>query len=145
MPSHIVVGIDGSAESDAALAFAYQEARLRSRPLRVVCVWSASGVAYVGETFAPTADFFVEAEHHAEEVLRAALERLAPDPAVDIEAVSVEGQPAHELVEQARDAELLVVGSRGRGATASLLLGSVSQSLAHHTRCPLVIVPHSAD
>ena len=56
MPSHIVVGIDGSAESDAALAFAYQEARLRSRPLRVVCVWSASGVAYVGETFAPTAD-----------------------------------------------------------------------------------------
>jgi len=140
----IVVGIDGSPEGAAALEFAYEEARLRGLALRVVCVWSAAGAAYVGETFTPTADFFLEAEHHAEDVLRAALEQLEPDPAVVVEAVSVEGNPANELVEQARDAALLVVGSRGRGATASFVLGSVSQSVAHHTRCPLVIVPHAA-
>jgi len=140
----IVVGIDGSAESDAALRFAYEEARLRNSPVRAVCVWSASGAGYIGEAFTPTADFFLEAEHHAEEVLRDALERLAPDPSVTIEAISVAGHPSTELVAQARDAELLVVGSRGRGATASVLLGSVSQGVAHHARCPLVIVPHAA-
>jgi nucleotide-binding universal stress UspA family protein len=141
---HIVVGVDGSPESVAALQFAYDEARLRGRPLRVVCVWSAAGAAYVGEAFTPTADFFLEAEHHAEDVLRDALERLGPDPGVVVEAISVEGSPADELIEQAREAELLVVGSRGRGATKSLLLGSVSRSVAHHTRCPIVIVPHEA-
>ena len=98
----------------------------------------------MGEAFAPTTDAFLEAEHHAEEVLRTALERLSPDAAVTVEAVAVEGHPATVLVEQARDAELLVVGSRGRGAAKSLLLGSVSQSLAHQTPCPLVIVPDSA-
>ena len=144
MTKHIVVGVDGSAQSDAALRFAYEEARLRSSALRAVYVWSASGAAYVGETFTPTADVFVEAGHHAEAVLREALARLAPDPGVTVEAVSVEGDPAVELVEQARDAELLVVGSRGRGATASLVLGSVSQSVAHHAPCPLVIVPPAA-
>ena len=95
----------------------------------------------MGEAFAPTADVLLEAEHHAEEVLRAALARRAPDATVAIEALSVEGHPATVLVEQAREAEILVVGSRGRGAARSLLLGSVSQSLAHHAPCPLVIVP----
>jgi nucleotide-binding universal stress UspA family protein len=139
---HIVVGIDGSPESDAALRFAHEEARLRGASLRIVCAWAASDTAYIGEAFAPTVDVFLAAEHHAEEILRAALERLAPDPAVGVEAVSVEGHPATVLSEQSSGAELLVVGSRGRGATASLVLGSVSQGVAHHTRCPIVIVPH---
>ena len=95
----------------------------------------------MGEAFAPTTDGFLEAEYHAEEVLRAALAGLTPDATVTVEAVAVEGHPATVLVEQARDAALLVVGSRGRGAAKSLLLGSVSQSVAHRTPCPLVIVP----
>jgi nucleotide-binding universal stress UspA family protein len=138
---YCVVGIDGSPPSDAALRFALEEARLRGLLLRVVCAWEASAGAYVGEAFAPTADVFLEAEHHAEALLRSALERLAPDNTVQVELLSVEGHPATVLAEQAREAELLIVGSRGRSTATGLLLGSVSQSLAHHAPCPLVIVP----
>jgi nucleotide-binding universal stress UspA family protein len=145
MIPHIVVGVDGSPESDAALRFAYEEALLRGASLRIVCAWAPGDTAYIGEAFAPTVDGFLAAEHHAEEILRAALEGLAPDPAVGVEAISVEGQPAAVLSEQSNGAELLVVGSRGRGATASLVLGSVSQGVAHHARCPIVIVPHLED
>jgi nucleotide-binding universal stress UspA family protein len=138
----VVVGIDGSAEAEAALLFAAEEARLRSLPLRIVCAWEASAPTYVGEAFAPTADGLVEAQRHADEVLRTALERLAVEGTVETDALSIEGHPDAVLVEQARDAALLVVGSRGRGTAASLLLGSVSQRLAQHAPCPLVIVPH---
>jgi nucleotide-binding universal stress UspA family protein len=140
MTRFCVVGVDGSRESEAALRFALEEAALRSLSLRVVCAWEASAGAYVGEAFAPTADAFVEAEHHAEDVLRAALEHIS-NASVLVEALTIEGHPATVLVEQARGADLLVVGSRGRGAATTLLLGSVSQSLAHHAPCPLVIVP----
>jgi len=137
----VVVGIDGSSGADAALRFAAEEATQRGLPLRIVCAWEAAAATYVGEAFAPTADSFVEAEHHADEVLRIALERLADGPAIETEALAIEGHPATVLIEQARDAVLLVVGSRGRSTAASLLLGSVSQKLAHHAPCPLVIVP----
>ncbi len=141
MTRYCVVGIDGSPEGDAALRFGLEEARLRGILLRVVCAWEASAGSYVGEAFTPTADVYLEGEHHAEDVLRAALDRLAPGATVAVEAVAVEGHPASVLVEQARGAELLVVGSRGRGGATSLLLGSISQSVAHHAPCPVVIVP----
>lgn len=141
MTQAVVVGIDGSPEAETALHFAADEACRRGLTLRIVCAWEAPAATYVGETFAPTADGLLEAEHHADEVLRTALERLAVDPAIQTEALSIEGHPATVLIEQAQDAALLVVGSRGRGTAASLLLGSVSQKLAHHAPCPLVIVP----
>jgi nucleotide-binding universal stress UspA family protein len=137
----VVVGIDGSPGAETALHFAAEEAAQRGLPLRIVCAWEAPTGTYVGEAFAPTADAFLEAEHHADDVLRTALERLAVDSALETEALSVEGHPATVLIEQAQDAVLLVVGSRGRGTAASLLLGSVSQRLAHHAPCPVVIVP----
>jgi nucleotide-binding universal stress UspA family protein len=136
----IVVGVDGSAEADAALAFAVREARLRRLPLRVVCAWEPSASSYAGEAFAATPDAFVAAEQHAEEVVRAALARIPHDD-VEVEALSVEGRAANALVEQAADAELLVVGTRGRGATRRLLLGSVSGEVAHDAPCPVTIVP----
>jgi nucleotide-binding universal stress UspA family protein len=141
----VVVGVDGSGGAAAALHVAAEEAAQRGLPLRIVCAWEPGAGTYVGEAFAPTADGFVEAEHHAEEVLRTALERMAVGAAIDTEALAVEGSPAKVLIEQARDAALLVVGSRGRGAAASLLLGSVSQKLSHHAPCPLVIVPTPDD
>lgn len=140
VPPQIVVGVDGSPHADAALRFAVAEAKLRSLPLRVVCAWEPPTSAYVGEAFAATPDAFVAAEHHAEDVLRTALERLTVDD-VQVEALAVEGHPAAVLVDQAADAELLVLGSRGHGAAKRLLLGSVSSDVAHHTPCPLVIVP----
>lgn len=139
---YVVVGVDGSAEADAALAFAVTEARLRGLPLRAVCAWEPPASAFVGEAFAATPDAFVAAEHHAEEVLRAALGRIAHD-GVEVEALSVEGRAASVLVEQAAGAELLVVGSRGRGVAKGLLLGSVSSEVAHHATCPVAIVPSS--
>ena len=141
MTPRVVVGIDGSPGAERALDFAAAEAAQRGLPLRVVCAWEPRAGTYVGEAFAPTADGFVEAEQHADEVLRAALERLATGAAIEIEALAIEGHPATVLIEQSQDAVLLVVGSRGRSTAASLLLGSVSQKLAHHAPCPLVIVP----
>ena len=60
---------------------------------------------------------------------------------IDVRGELVEGPPASGLLEAARDADLLVVGSRGHGGFASLLLGSVSQQVSHHAPCPVVIVP----
>ena len=137
----IVIGTDGSAGGDAALGFAVGEARLRELPLRIVCAWQTPDSSYIGEAFAPTADAVLEAEQHAEAVLRAALAQLPTENPLQAEALAVEGHPAAVLIEHAGDAALLVVGSRGRGAAASVLLGSVSQSLAHQAPCPLVIVP----
>ena len=138
--SPVLVGVDGSAEADAALRFGIAEARLRGLPLRVVCAWEAPASAYLGEAFAATPDAFIEAEHHADDVLRAALARVA-SAGVSVEAVSIEGPPAAVLLEQAAAAELVVLGSRGRGAAKRLVLGSVSSDVAHHAPCPLVIVP----
>jgi nucleotide-binding universal stress UspA family protein len=141
MAEDIVVGIDGSPGAALALGFAIDEAGFRGLPLRIVCAWEPSAGAYVGETFAPTPDSFLQAEGHAQEVIRAALERVAADASLTATAVAIEGGPATVLVEQARDAKLLVVGSRGRGGAASLLLGSVSRTVVLHAPCPVVVVP----
>ena len=141
-PPLVVVGVDGSPEAEGALAFAIEEARLRGARLRIVSAWEPSSAAYAGEAFAATPDIFVEAEQHAEDLVRRAAEQ-AIAAGVTAEAVVEEGGPAGVLIEQSEGAALLVVGSRGLGATKRLLLGSVSTSLSHHVRCPLAIVPHA--
>ena len=135
----VVVGVDGSRESEAALWFATEEATLRGALLRIVCAWEPSASGNLGEAFAPTPDEFVHAKHHAEDVLRGALQQVRAVP-LKVEAVAEEGGPAVVLLEQAAGAELLVVGSRGLGAAKRLLLGSVSHDVAHHASCPVVIV-----
>jgi len=139
-PPLVVVGVDGSRESEAALRFAADEARLRGAVLRIVCAWTPSDAGYMGEVFAPTPDAFDQAEHHAEAVLREALERLQGE-LLEVEAIAEQGGPAAVLLGQAADAALLVVGSRGLGAAKRLVLGSVSHEIAHQARCPITIVP----
>jgi nucleotide-binding universal stress UspA family protein len=155
MAAHvIVVGIDGSAGSDSALRWALAEARLRAVPVRMVNAYHSPPLLADGATMGAPGVFASAASSEDVQRLRSAAEaeaRRVLDEAltrsdalsngVEIEAEAVEGPPAESLLHAGRGAELLVVGSRGRGGFAGLLLGSVSQQCAQHPPCPVVILP----
>ncbi|MBW0116032.1 universal stress protein [Pseudonocardia abyssalis] len=132
----VVVGVDGSPVSDAAVAAAFDEASWRHTELRAVHAWT--------EPFLPGTDRWVgrEARTVAEEEVLA--ERLAgwqeKYPDVPVRRIVDRGHTVRSLLEHAEPAQLLVVGSRGRGGFTGLLLGSTSQSLVHHATCPVLIV-----
>lgn len=138
----IVVGVDGSACARAALEFAAREAALRQARLRIFCAWEIPPAVYAGG-FAPTLDqrtldgFRAGAETIANEAGAAAKEL---QPTIECEGKAVQGQPAEVLLQEARDADLIVVGNRGHGGFASLLLGSVSHQVVHHAPCPVTVV-----
>lgn len=136
----IVVGIDGSEQSKHALRWALDEARLRGASLRVVYAWTLP--VYVGYGVAPAAVLDPQSLRAAanERVDATVEEVVGAAKDVPIERRAVEGLAAQSLVEEAKDADLLVVGSRGHGGFTGLLLGSVSQQCAHHAPCPIVIV-----
>jgi nucleotide-binding universal stress UspA family protein len=130
--ARIVVGVDGSAPSLAALAWAVKEARLRGARLEVL-----HATFYRPELL----QIFPNAAEDEEAVLAHALTRArALEPAVDVEARKAGPPPAKALVEASAGAELLVVGSRGLGGFDELIMGSVSRQCAHHAQCPVVIV-----
>lgn len=141
--SRIVVGIDGSAESKRALRWAGNEARLRGARLRVVHVWALPHpFRRPGVDPALEADVIEMARRVAQDLVENELDALGDEvTGIDVTHAVVEGAPAPALLEAAEGADLLVVGSRGRGGFAALLLGSVSQQCAQHAPCPLVIVP----
>lgn len=148
MTELIVVGVDGSAESATALDYAATEAARRGARVRVVTVsqeheyWAAwSGRARRGFPPPPPMDF----EGMAQQVAQDAVNAFAtnhPELAgkVEMEIVGVTGHPATELIAQSREADLLVVGHRGRGAIASTFLGSVGLSCVQHAHCPVTVV-----
>ena len=132
----VVVGVDGSPAGEAAVAFAFEAAALRGVPLVAVHAWQD---VLVDATMAPLVDWdAVEAQER--EVLA---ERLAGwgarYPDVEVRRLVVRDRPAHALVEESGRAQLVVVGSRGRGGVVGMLLGSVSQALLHHAACPVVV------
>lgn len=141
----IVVGIDGSDEARAALRWAVEEARLRDASVRVVHAWSLAPLAAPSVGAVPAsylaAQDIEEFEATSRELLDSAVaDFIGDDRPVRVETELVRGTPARALLEAAEDADLLVVGSRGHGGFAGLLLGSVSQQCAHHAKCPVVIV-----
>jgi nucleotide-binding universal stress UspA family protein len=138
----IVVGVDGSDCGRAALEFATAEAAAHGATLRIVCAWQVPAAAYAGG-LSPGVDASVIGVFRdgAEDVVResvAVTRRL--QPALQCEGIAVEGQAADVLLQEARNADFLVVGNRGRGGFASLLLGSVSQQVVHHAPCPVIVV-----
>jgi len=139
----IVVGVDHSEGAKAALRFALEEATLRQATLRVVHAWQ---YAYIGATgfegsYPGLGGDIKELRAAAERDLDATLQEAIPETGtIEIERRVVEDRPAAALVEESRGADMLVVGSRGHGGFAGLLLGSVSQQVAHHAACPVVIV-----
>jgi nucleotide-binding universal stress UspA family protein len=142
--ARIVVGVDGSKPSAVALRWAADESRRQGVRLQVVTCWNFPTLPWApyqpplsGEDFERVA--FEVADAEVEEVLGADREGL--DVAIEV----LDGAPSLRLLEFDRTAAMLVVGSRGRGGFAGLLLGSVSQHLAEHARCPVVIVPAPDD
>jgi nucleotide-binding universal stress UspA family protein len=140
----IVVGVDRSAGAQAALRFALDEARLRQARVRVVHAWQfrpyGRRAGFEGVPLVLGAD--IDGLHRAAAAeLDAIVAEAAPGAGgFGIEKRVEQGDPATVLIDQSRDADLLVVGSRGHGGFASLLLGSVSQVCAQHAACPVVIV-----
>ncbi len=137
----IIVGVDGSADGDRALRWAAEEASRERRPLAVV---TAAGIDQVGAvTWAgassyvvPVADLFLQVQTVAEDAA-ASVHRLRPG--LRVTAHAAHGDPREALVDLSHDAHLVVVGSRGRGAVRSRLLGSVSTSVARHAHAPVVV------
>jgi nucleotide-binding universal stress UspA family protein len=147
MSELIVVGVDGSAESAAALAYATKDAVRRGARVRVVSVnqmpeyWAMpNGMAPPSVPTKP-GDLVTAAQTVAQEAV-AAVAADHPELArqVQMEIVAVSGHPATELVEQSREADLLVLGHRGRGAIASTFMGSVGLNCVLHAHCPVTVV-----
>ncbi|HUY70701.1 MAG TPA: universal stress protein [Gaiellaceae bacterium] len=139
--STIVVGVDGSDGALEALRFALEEARLRSANVSAVNAWHVPPMAY-GAGWVPTTVDFEGYRKVARSALDKSLEEVgAAASGVPVTTHVSEGQPADVLIEAAREAELLVVGSRGLGGFRGLLLGSVSQQCVQHAPCPVVVIP----
>ncbi|HLT10137.1 MAG TPA: universal stress protein [Micromonosporaceae bacterium] len=136
----VVVGIDGSVTSHGALAYAAWEADRRNCPLRLVNSYSLS-VPYAIMGFTPDPNEFNRATQAARAMLDDYRSKvLAAYPRVTVETSVVAGSAGGALVDASVDASLVVVGSRGLGGFAGLMLGSVGTQLAAHSRAPVVIV-----
>lgn len=136
----VVVGVDGSPNSRAALDFAFEAAALRDAPLTAVHAWSDLPVVTVWEL---TTDWHLIQQKESEALRQWLADGRARYPDVPVEQVVVKDGPAHILLEHARTAQLVVAGSRGRGGFRGLLLGSTSQALIQHAACPVAVVPPS--
>ena len=134
MEGPVVVGMDGSIEGAEALAFAYEAASARRVPLVAVHAWQDTVADRVSPPPGGQAAF--QEENLAEWL--ASWGTKFPDVAV--QRVVARDRPASALLERSAGAQLVVVGSRGRGAFAGLVLGSVSQALLHHATCPVAVV-----
>ena len=139
----VLVGIDGSKFAEVALEHAAEEAALRGAALRIISVWEVFPRAEGGPN--PVPEVLENLQRLAEGIVADAVTRakeLQPD--VPSEGVVLFGKPQDVLVEEAKDAVLVVVGRRGHGGLASLLLGSVSRHVVHHASCPVLVVPPPA-
>lgn len=141
----IVVGVDGSPNSQRALEWAMSEAAIRQAPLTVLAVhqavisWATGDpVSYVGES--PEVE---QVQQTAAAMVEKVASHLGEARPASLTVRTINGFPAQQLIEASQDADLVVVGSRGHGGFARLMLGSVSTQVVHHATCPVVVVPQS--
>ncbi|MEX0172085.1 universal stress protein [Streptomyces sp. LMG1-1-1.1] len=132
-PPVIVVGVDGSRDCRAAVAFAAAEASLREARLTAVWAWPRPLFPHGGETEDPA-----DHERLLAESVAGCAER---QPDVDVAAVVMRGHPVEELTRASREALAVVVGRRGRGGYSGMRLGSTVHGLLHHAACPVITVP----
>ncbi|MGY1696721.1 MULTISPECIES: universal stress protein [unclassified Geodermatophilus] len=136
----IVVGVDGSPGSRKALTWAAAEAADHGADLVVVNVWEhtllpPAGSVSVSEHYVPD-----PSQRTAEDLVQVIKEELGEDPPVLVHPHVKQGRPAKTLIDQSANADLLVVGKRGHGGFAGLVLGSVSQHVVAYARCPVTVV-----
>jgi nucleotide-binding universal stress UspA family protein len=141
----IVVGVDDSEFGTAALAFALAQAAARKTSVRAISAYRAPALAAPVEPELLVALQTSEAQE-AERVLTTAVERAVTEETkdVEVEKVTVEDSPANAIIEQSKDAQLIVVGSHGKGFIKRLFLGSVSRQVLSDADRPVVVVdlPH---
>ena len=141
MSGFIVVGVDGSESSVDALRWAAEQAERTGSWLKVVGAWNFQ--LGVGSTPFWPSDF--NPQKDTERMLKDIIKRELKDHGhLEIHTSVVEGYAAPVLIKEAERADLLVVGSRGHGAFAGMLLGSVSEHCAAHAKCPVVVVRHQS-
>jgi nucleotide-binding universal stress UspA family protein len=141
----IVIGVDGSGHSRRALEWAIRESRQHHLPLNVVTVHPpparpATGI-YWGLPTLPDNSFDPELARMAVQQFVGEVAEETGEKGLEVTVSVLTGDVAEELVNASRDADLLVVGSRGSGGFARLLMGSVSSQVTHHAECPVVVVP----
>ena len=139
----IVVGVEGSGYARAALIWALEEAHHRGAVIEVVTCYSPTYVPAapdLGYVPLDSFDLAAEVEKMQGEVIESAIEASDFSDEVEVRRILQKGRPADTLMTAAEGATMRVVGNRGRGGFAGLRLGSVSQAIAHHSPCPLVIV-----
>ena len=140
----IVVGVDGSGHSRKALERAANEAAAHGAPLTVLAIHQAvrdvyGSASHYGDDAALTEKAKEAAQAETDQVLAAIDSRPA-----SVTVTAVHGLPADELVKASESADMIVLGRRGMGGFARLLMGSVTSQVAQHAQCPVLIVP-SAD
>jgi nucleotide-binding universal stress UspA family protein len=141
----VVVGVDGSAVSEAAVQFAFQAASRRGAGLVVVHAW-AQPDPMVDEAFAVLSESTTRHTEARLAIAESLAGRRDTYPDVDVTEVVADGHAVDALLGEAatQRASLLVVGSRGRGGFIGLLLGSVSRGVLHHAECPVAVVRPTA-
>ena len=133
----MIVGVDGSTSSIAALRYAAGLAPRLDLHVRALAVWNYPSFVYGG--YYPELDWTPEDD--AERIVRRTAEEVLGEVAPEWFATRIRrGRPAEVLIDESSHAEMIVVGSRGHGGFAGLLLGSVSAAVAEHAHCPVLVV-----
>ena len=139
----ITVGIDGSGHSQRALDWAIKEAGIRKAPLTVLTVHEVAGNHWTGHamTFPADQPMQEKVRQAAQEATQKAVEAAGEPGPVAVTVRAVSGLAAQELIAASADSDLVVVGARGGGGFAKLMLGSVSNKVVAHASCPVVVIP----
>jgi nucleotide-binding universal stress UspA family protein len=140
----IVVGVDGSPNSERALDWAIRQAAAVHAPLTVITVHEVPKSYWGGIPVIGPADRLLleKLRQAAEEMTQKATSRLGDAGPASVTVRAVNGFVARELVDASQDADLVVVGARSGSGLGRLLVGSVSSEVVQHSACPVVIVPH---
>ncbi len=140
--SGIIAGFDGSQHSQRAVEWAVREAAVHQMPLTVLTVFRTAAGYWGAPVHHPqNHELSDQALKDAQEAADKALAQAGDARPESVTVRVISGIPAEELVTASKDADMIVVGSRGTGGFARLLLGSVSSQLVHHAHCPVVVIP----